>query len=140
MSKLRYWEHGYSKIHPLYSKGPWQFSIQLHKNGRKHYDIRLRRPEEELVYSWATRKFPFPKKGVEVPVFRTRDHSLESMSFEGVRVGKKGKAEKIKILEKGPIKMLSIDDQGLTFEYAEQKYRLRPHEGKKYKFEQLEDI
>lgn len=130
---MKYYEKGYSKIHPLYSDRPWTFAVQVHKNGKRHFDIRLYRPEEKIAYSWATRSLPFPNVK-PMKVYRTRDHDLESMKFQGMRRTKKG-VERIRILELGPAEVETIDTQGITFSYKDKQYRLRPHKGKQYYFE-----
>lgn len=126
---MRYYEYGYSKIHPLTPKDnqDWDYILQLHKTpAGKHFDIRLRRPGESIAHSWAIKKLP-TSAAPAIKAFRTKDHpgiyayTPEFTSTKGIRVLQRGKA-----------RVHSIDKSGITFEYNSTMYKLSPVRGKQY--------
>ena len=132
---MRYYEYGYSKIHPLTPKDneDWDYLLQHHKSkSGRHFDVRLRRPGEDTAHSWSIKKLPTATKPSRA--FRTKDHpSIYAWAPEHTPT--KG----IKVLQRGKARMHSIDKTtGLTFEHNKQKYRLRPHAGKQYYLEVIQ--
>lgn len=135
-SKLKYYHYGYKRILPTDKEEHWQYTIQMHKNQNgTHFDLRLARPGEPHAYSWAIKKPPIP--GIRpIMAMRTHDHELAHMGYEGFLTTAKGYGT-VKILERGHVQVLSIDNQGITFKKKGDTFRLRPMRGRKYMFEQV---
>lgn len=138
-SKQKLYTYGYRKIHPLVPDVPheeWEYSLQLHKNQNgKHWDLRFRRPGEDKAFSWAMKRFTSvgPKP---VLAMRTHDHNIEHMDFEGPLVTAAGEGH-VQLVERGTVKVKSIDPKGIQFEMKGKDYRLRPFKGRRYMFEQV---
>jgi hypothetical protein len=133
--KLKYYHYGYKRIHPSDKEEVWGYTIQMHKNQNgTHFDLRLARPGEPHAYSWAIKKPPIP--GLRpILAMRTHDHELDHMNYQGFLTTAKGYGT-VKILERGNIKVLSIDENGIKFQKKNDTFRLRPLKGRKYMFVQ----
>ena len=136
---MKYYEYGFSKIHPLTPKNneDWDYLLQHHKSkSGKHFDVRLRRPGESTAHSWAIKKLPTHETPARA--FRTKDHpSIYAWAPEHARTPTKD----VKVLQRGKARMQSIDKKtGLTFTHNKQTYRLRPHKGKQYYLELINEV
>ena len=141
-NKLKYYQPGYSVIHPLSSMDNelWKYAVQIHKNQNgTHFDLRLYRPIEKIAYSWSLKKVPFLKGHEKLGAFRTYDHNHDDMLFEGFQKTASGHGTK-KVLAYGSCKIMEIDKTaGLTFNIDSDYslYTLRPIKGKRYLLKEL---
>ena len=137
MSKLKFYQPGYSIIHPLSSidNELWKYAVQIHKNQNgTHFDFRLFRPQEKVAYSWVTKKVPFFKTHEKLAAYRTYDHTYNDMVYEGILKTARGTGT-IKMLAYGTAKVLEIDKTaGVTFtlDLNHKNYNLNSIQGKKY--------
>ena len=64
-----------------------KFSIQIHKQRKKHYDshfdLRVMNRRRTQLLSWALPKSKFPEYGEKVLAIQTPNHRLSYMYFEG---------------------------------------------------------
>jgi hypothetical protein len=79
----KYFHYGYRFIKPQDKEEMWDYAVQMHKNQNgTHFDFRLAKPGQDYAYSWASRKVPI---NITSPLmaFRTHDHTIEHLDFEG---------------------------------------------------------
>lgn len=136
-NKPKYYHRQYRFIEPQEKEEMWDYAVQMHKNQNgTHFDFRLAKPGQNFVYSWASRRMPI---NIISPLmaFRTHDHTIEHLDFEGPLETAKGTGT-VELLKRGKAKLHSIDDMGIKFKLDTGEYLLLSNiKGKKYMFKNL---
>ena len=141
MSKQRYYERGYSYILRDGTLKDWDYTYHIHKNQNgTHFDLRLFCPGgSNSVYSWSSKRHLLDKS-FPTPLRRTKDHTVDWLSFEGTYISPEGDKNVLKIIEQGTAELVSLDDDSFLFKTKERVFKLKHLRGKRYLYMPIEGL
>jgi len=133
--RKKQYKDGYTHLPTNLDIKDWDYVYQIHKNNNgTHFDLRLYCPSDsESVFSFSA-KHNVLDRNFPTPLRRNRDHTQDTLTFEGTFQSKKGKTNTLATIESGEATLIDIDKTGMIFETEKRIFRLKHISGKKYAY------
>ena len=112
--RKKQYKDGYTHLPTNLDIKDWDYVYQIHKNNNgTHFDLRLYCPSDsESVFSFSA-KHNVLDRNFPTPLRRNRDHTQDTLTFEGTFQSKKGKTNTLATIESGEATLIDIDNRVL---------------------------